>query len=63
MPGQALVYKCTRVTSSKTSILNLPQVLKDDFSSHSDGQHGGSDLPEENEGTKNKKMTKIAKEI
>ena len=49
MPGEEVLYKRTRVN----------------FSSHLDGQHGGCDITEENVGggTKNQKLTKIAKKM
>lgn len=50
-----------RVTGSKASLSKLPQEPKHDFCSHSDGQHGGSDLPEENGGYKKSKNNKNSK--
>lgn len=61
MPGEKMVYKRMRVTGSKASLSKLPQEPKHDFCSHSDGQHGGSDLPEENGGYKKSKNNKNSK--
>ena len=44
MSGEEVTYKQSRVTGSKASISNLPKVPKNDFSLHSDGQNGSSDL-------------------
>ena len=65
MPGEKVCER-TRVTSSKASFSNFPQVLKNDFSSDSDEQHCVSDLTEEGRGEYKKSqsrkiMTKMQK--
>ena len=61
MSGEEVAYKQIRVTGSKANISNLPQSPKNDFISDSDGQHGGSDLPEENRRYEKQKTDKNSK--
>ena len=44
MSGEEPAYTQTRVTGSKASISNVSLVLENDFCSHVDEKHGGSDL-------------------